>query len=87
MLALFGLDAPGAKADALPAQRVTTGLAWADLVLPPVTLAQLEEVRDWLTHGDTLLHTLGMAARMRPGYTCLFYGPPGTCLLYTSRCV
>ncbi|MBS1130156.1 MAG: ATPase, central region [Proteobacteria bacterium] len=78
LLALFGLDAPGSEADALPAQRVTTGLAWADLVLPPATLAQLEEVRDWLAHGDTLLHTLGMAARMRPGYTCLFYGPPGT---------
>lgn len=78
LLALFGLDAPGSEADALPAQRVTTGLAWADLVLPPATLAQLEEVRDWLTHGDTLLHQLGMAARMRPGYTCLFHGPPGT---------
>lgn len=78
LLALFGLDAPGSEAEALPAQRVTTGLAWADLVLPPATLAQLEEVRDWLKHGDTLLHTLGMAARMRPGYTCLFHGPPGT---------
>ncbi len=78
LLALFGLDAPGLEAEALPAQRVTTGLKWADLVLPPATLAQLEEVRDWLEHGDTLLHTLGMAARMRPGYTCLFHGPPGT---------
>ena len=78
LLALFGLGVPGSEADALPAQRVTTGLSWADLVLPPATLTQLEEVRDWLAHGDTLLHTLGMAARMRPGYTCLFHGPPGT---------
>ncbi len=78
LLALFGLATPGGEADALPAQRVTTGLDWADLVLPPATLAQLEEVRDWLAHGDTLLNALGMAARMRPGYTCLFHGPPGT---------
>ena len=78
LLALFNLDAPGGEADALPAQRVTTGLNWADLVLPPATLAHLEEVRDWLEHGETLLHTLGMAARVRPGYTCLFHGPPGT---------
>lgn len=78
LLALFGLEMPGGEADALPAQRVTTGLDWADLVLPPTTLAHLEEVRDWLAHGDTLLHTLGMAARMRPGYTSLFHGPPGT---------
>jgi SpoVK/Ycf46/Vps4 family AAA+-type ATPase len=62
----------------LPAQRVTTGLNWSDLVLPPATLAHLEEVRDWLEHGETLLHTLGMSARVRPGYTCLFHGPPGT---------
>lgn len=78
LLALFGLAAPGAEADTLPAQRVTTGLDWRDLVLPSATLVQLEEVRDWLEHGETLLHTLGMAARVRPGYTCLFYGPPGT---------
>ena len=78
LLALFGLDAPGGEADALPAQRVTTGLTWADLVLPPATLARLEEVRDWLIHGDTLLHVWGMLSRLRPGYTCLFHGPPGT---------
>ncbi len=78
LLALFGLEAPGGDGEALPAQRVDTGLQWNDLVLPPATLAQLEEVRDWLEHGDTLLHTLGMAARLRPGYTCLFHGPPGT---------
>jgi hypothetical protein len=78
LLVLFGLDSPGAEGEALPAQRVQTGLEWADLVLPPATLAQLEEVRDWLAHGDTLLHGLGMAARLRPGYTCLFHGPPGT---------
>lgn len=78
LLAVLGLELPGGDADTLPAQRVTTGLDWPDLVLPPATLAQLEEVRDWLAHGDELLYDLGMAARLRPGYTCLFHGPPGT---------
>lgn len=78
LLALLGLDGSAAHADALPAQRIGTGLEWADLVLPADTLAQLEEIRDWLAHGDTLLHELGLAARLRPGYTCLFHGPPGT---------
>lgn len=78
LLARLGVRAGSGDGEALPAQRVTTGLAWSDLVLPPATLAQLEEVRDWLVHGDALLHGLGMAARLRPGYTCLFHGPPGT---------
>ena len=77
VLALFGADS-GGDGETLPAQRVTTGLEWSDLVLPAPTLAQLEEVRDWLTHGDTLLHVWGMHSRLRPGYTCLFHGPPGT---------
>jgi len=77
VLALFGAD-HGGEGETLPAQRVTTGLEWSDLVLPAPTLAQLEEVRDWLTHGDTLLHVWGMHSRLRPGYTCLFHGPPGT---------
>ena len=77
VLALFGADG-GSAGEVLPVQRVTTGLDWCDLVLPYSTLSQLEEIRDWLTHGDTLLHAWGMHSRLRPGYTCLFHGPPGT---------
>ncbi|MFZ2368283.1 MAG: ATP-binding protein, partial [Azonexus sp.] len=68
----------GNAGEALPAQRVSTGLDWADLVLPAATLSQLEEVRDWLQHGATLLHDWGMLSRLRPGYTSLFHGPAGT---------
>jgi hypothetical protein len=77
VLALFGADG-GAEGEALPAQHVGTGLEWHDLVLPQAALSQLEEVRDWLAHGNTLLHDWGMLSRLRPGYTCLFHGPPGT---------
>ena len=61
-----------------PARRVETELAWADLVLPDATLAQLAEVKAWVLHGRTLLRDWGMQSRLRPGFTCLFYGPPGT---------
>ncbi|HEX6368217.1 MAG TPA: ATP-binding protein [Longimicrobium sp.] len=61
-----------------PARLIETGLDWSDLVLPGGTMEQLEEIRHWLRHGDTLLDEWGMRARLRPGFTSLFYGPSGT---------
>jgi hypothetical protein len=61
-----------------PARRVHTELSWKDLILPNSTLEQLEEIRNWILHGRTLLHDWGMRSRVRPGYTSLFCGPPGT---------
>ena len=61
-----------------PARRVETQLDWSDLVLPASTLDQLDEIRDWLEHGETLLHGWGMHQKLRPGFTSLFHGPPGT---------
>jgi SpoVK/Ycf46/Vps4 family AAA+-type ATPase len=61
-----------------PAQRLDTSLGWEDLVLHPGTQRQLQELRSFIDHGDTLLHEWGMAARLRPGFRALFYGPPGT---------
>lgn len=75
----------------LPARRVGTGLSWEDLVLPSATLAQLDDIGLWLTHGRTLLDDWGLGRRVAPGYTALFHGPPGTgktlsaCLL-GARC-
>ncbi|HEX8244383.1 MAG TPA: ATP-binding protein, partial [Longimicrobium sp.] len=61
-----------------PARRIETELEWSDLVLPAATLEQLDEVRHWLEHGDTLLDDWEMRQKLRPGFTCLFHGPPGT---------
>ncbi|OYY95103.1 MAG: AAA family ATPase [Hydrogenophilales bacterium 28-61-23] len=61
-----------------PARQVSTGMRWEELVLPEATLSQLEEIRHWLQHGDTLLYDWGMGHRLRPGFTSLFFGPPGT---------
>ena len=61
-----------------PAQLLETRLAWRDLVLHPDTLAQVQEILNWIRHGDTLMRGWGMAPRLRPGCRALFYGPPGT---------
>jgi hypothetical protein len=64
--------------DHFPARRVTTEMQWEELVLADSTLAQLEEIRHWVEHGQTLLHEWGMGHRLRPGFTSLFFGPAGT---------
>lgn len=61
-----------------PAKCITTGLDWDDLVLDGSTLAQLDEIKIWLKHGQRLLDEWGMSGKMKPGYKALFYGPSGT---------
>lgn len=63
---------------AFPARRLQTQQEWADLVLAPQVLEQINEIRQWVLHGQTLLEEWGMAAKLKPGYRALFHGPPGT---------
>jgi hypothetical protein len=68
---------PGFSSD-FPARLVRTELAWEDLVLPPMTREQLEEIKSWIVHGETLLGEWQMGAKLRPCFTVLFHGRPGT---------
>ena len=79
-LARFTTGAPARPAFGaeFPARLVTTELAWTDLVLPSATLAHLAEIQRWVLHGEALLHDWGLRHRLQPGFTCLFYGAPGT---------
>jgi SpoVK/Ycf46/Vps4 family AAA+-type ATPase len=61
-----------------PAQRLTTGLSWSDLVLHPATKSDVDEIAAWIKHGETMMAKFEMAAKLRPGHRSLFYGPPGT---------
>jgi hypothetical protein len=61
-----------------PARLIETSLSWSDLVLPTTTLEQLEEIKHWISHGQTLLQDWKMDSKLRPGFTSLFYGSPGT---------
>jgi hypothetical protein len=61
-----------------PARQIETELDWDDLVLPASTLAELDEIRQWILHGRTLLHDWNMQHKLKPGFTSLFHGLPGT---------
>jgi hypothetical protein len=61
-----------------PAKRLTTAMSWDDLVIDEFTMAQLDEIRIWLQHGQTLYVDWGMSKKIKPGFKALFHGPPGT---------
>lgn len=61
-----------------PARLLTTQLEWSDLVLENRVLKDIEELRTWLQHGETLMKEWDLGKKLRPGYRALFYGPPGT---------
>jgi len=61
-----------------PAKRLSTGMEWQDLVVDEFTAMQLDELRIWLQHGQTLYDTWGMGRKLKPGFKTLFYGAPGT---------
>jgi hypothetical protein len=73
-----GLDRKPGYSPEFPARLIRTELTWSDLVLPASTLAELDEIRQWIVHGRTLLGDWGMSDRLRPGFTSLFHGQPGT---------
>lgn len=64
--------------DVFPAQRITTELGWNDLVLPNHIMEEVEEIKAWIEHRNTLLQEWGLRRQIKPGFRSLFYGPPGT---------
>ena len=61
-----------------PAKRITTKQDWSDLVLAPQVLAEIENIKTWIKHADTIMQAWGLERTLKPGYRSLFYGPPGT---------
>lgn len=61
-----------------PARLVTTQMQWEDLVINAKTAAQIDDIRVWLKHNNTLLEGWGMGKIVKPGCRVLFHGPPGT---------
>lgn len=61
-----------------PARRLSTTLDWDQLVLAPQLQDEVDEIRAWIEHRDTLLRGWGLERRIKPGFRSLFYGPPGT---------
>lgn len=61
-----------------PARRITTPLAWDDLVLDPDVMEEVEGIVAWYRHGRRLLREWRLDKALKPGYRSLFHGPPGT---------
>jgi AAA+ superfamily predicted ATPase len=61
-----------------PAEHLSTGMEWDDLVLPESVWQQIRELETWIRHHQTLMSDWGMEKKVKPGYRVLFYGPPGT---------
>lgn len=61
-----------------PAKLITTQLEWEDLVLPARTHEQIDEIKTWVAHSNTLMNEWGMSKKLKPGFKSLFFGPPGT---------
>jgi ATP-dependent 26S proteasome regulatory subunit len=62
------------------AQRIPTGFAWSDLVLPKETLESVREVVRFAHHRPFLLEEWGFAAKLPygRGISAILAGPPGT---------
>lgn len=61
-----------------PAHPLETPLQWNELVLDDRVMVKVDEIRAWLTYGDTLMQDWQLDRKVKPGYRALFYGPPGT---------
>jgi len=75
---LLGKESPPRFSAEFPAKRVETGIGWADVVLHPRTMSQIEDIRTWLRHQEKLTNDANLGVKIKPGYRVLFYGPPGT---------
>ncbi|MEN8178869.1 MAG: ATP-binding protein [Pseudomonadota bacterium] len=61
-----------------PAKLINTKLDWSDLVLAPQVLEEIDNIKTWIKHADTIMREWGLEKSLKPGYRSLFYGPPGT---------
>ena len=74
----YGRKLPPAFSTSFPAMLINTDLEWNDLVLRQETVAQINEIKMWLRHIQTLRKEPELYKKIKPGYKVLFHGPPGT---------
>ncbi|MGD1842652.1 MAG: ATP-binding protein, partial [Thermonemataceae bacterium] len=61
-----------------PAQQITTGLEWDNLLLSEKVLAQIKEIEYWILHQSTIMEEWQLGKQLKKGYKAIFYGPSGT---------
>lgn len=75
---LFGKDSVPRFGLDFPAHKITTGMDWADAVLHPQTMQQIESIKIWVRYAERLFQDGNLKRKMKPGYRALFHGPSGT---------
>lgn len=61
-----------------PASLIETSMEWGDLILKNKTIEEIQEIKIWLEHNETLMNEWNMGSIIKPGYRVMFYGAPGT---------
>jgi len=61
-----------------PAKKITTNMAWDDLVLNAYTHSIINDIKTWLQHNNAVMQDTVLQRKIKPGYRVLFHGPPGT---------
>ncbi len=61
-----------------PARLITTRLGWDDLVLASEVMDEIDTIKTWMRHSNTIMRDWGLEKTIKPGYRSLFYGPSGT---------
>lgn len=67
-----------------PAKYITTQLDWSNLVINETTMVEVETIRNWIAHHDTMVKEWDLKHKFKTGYKALFYGPPGTGKTFTA---
>lgn len=75
---ILGLELLPKMSNDFPAEQIHTSRSWSDLILPKITLNELQSIEDWYNSSRILMEDWDMQKKLKPGFRVLFYGDPGT---------
>jgi AAA+ superfamily predicted ATPase len=75
---IFGVELLPKMSNDFPAEQIHTNRSWSDLILPKITLNELQSIEAWYNSSRILMEDWGMQKKLKPGFRVLFYGEPGT---------
>jgi len=67
-----------------PAKYISTKLNWDKLVIDKTASSEIETIRNWIAHHESMINTWDLKNSFKSGYKALFYGPPGTGKTFTA---
>ncbi|GAA5084352.1 hypothetical protein GCM10023210_04090 [Chryseobacterium ginsengisoli] len=75
---VFGSELLPKMSNDFPAEQLHTRRSWSDLILPKITLDELQSIEAWYNSSRILMEDWDMQKKLKPGFRVLFYGEPGT---------